>query len=111
MVTYGKQFSKDAACSPEINFDAVVSVAVEQLRGPVVPGRDVRHTASGQWLASTILTASIEGPIVIVELLRTAEVTDLQGRLLAGAEHSIGVYKDVVRLNVPVGDAHAMEEG
>lgn len=110
VVTSGKQFSKDAACSPEIDLDAVVSVAIQQLRGPIVPCRDVGHTASGQRLSPVILTIAVKGPIVVVELLRAAEVADFQGRLFVGTEDSIGIYKDVVGLDIPVSDAHAVEE-
>lgn len=42
---------------------------------------------------------------MLQQLLRAAKVTDLQGGLLVFIEESLCVDEDIVRLDVPMGDA------
>ena len=78
MVAYREELRQNATCSPEVYLDAVVCITVEQLGSSVIASRYVSHAPSWKWFA---LVGPFQRLVVIVELLRTAEVTDLQARL------------------------------
>ena len=78
MVPYREELRQIATRSPEVYLDSVVCVAIEQLGSSVIASRYVSHAPSWKWFA---LVGPFQRLVVIVELLRTAEVTDLQARL------------------------------
>ena len=78
MVAYREELCQNATRRPEVYLDAVVCITVEQLGSSVIASRYVSHASSWKWFA---LVGPFQRLVVIVELLRTAEVTDLQARL------------------------------
>ncbi len=48
---------------------------------------------------------------MLLQLLRAAKVTDLERGLLFGIEKALGVDKDVIWFDVPMGDPFGVKEG
>lgn len=48
VVPLSEQLCDDAASSPEVNFDSIIGIAVEELRGSIVPRGDVSDTSRRQ---------------------------------------------------------------